>query len=197
MRNGLLALSVSLGALGLAACSGGGGAATSSSVAASSSTSFRTIPTTATTLSPSVPEGDTSGTGIGADQYTIQSGDFPLKIVSLFQCESWEQIANYNEIDASTNKFPFPGTVISIPAVCGQSQTSTETTAAGSTGDSTDSGTTTTAASGDPVYVVVAGDTVYGIAAKLDVSPTELATFNGWSDGVNHSIFPGMEIKIP
>lgn len=51
-------------------------------------------------------------------------------------------------------------------------------------------------ASGD-TYTVRSGDTVSGIARRHGVTAEDIASHNGWRDGVNHLIYPGMEIEIP
>ena len=194
------ALAVAAAAALLSSCGGGGdGDATATTIPAAGSTAFRTIPTTASTLSV------VTVAGVGANSevvYEVLPNDYYGKIVSQYGCESWEQIANYNEFEA--DKMLFPGDTVKIPAVCGATATATETeTAAATEGASategaTESATTTTvSADSDATYTVGAGDTVYGIATKFDVSPTALAEANGWSDGIEHLITPGDKIIIP
>lgn len=45
-------------------------------------------------------------------------------------------------------------------------------------------------------YVVAAGDSVYGIAERAGVAPTDLVSANGW-DGVDHLIVPGDVVILP
>jgi LysM repeat protein len=200
MRRDVSAVCAALAAAALlSSCGGGGGDATATTQPPAGSTAFRTIPTTATTLS----DATVAQAGASSEQvYTVQANDYYDKIVQLYGCESWEQIANYNDIEVS--KMLFPGDPIKIPATCGLAGTETataDTTAtASATGDTTApaTGTTTTV---DPnagdTYTVKSGDTVYGIATKFDVAPDALASENGWSDGINHRIDPGDVIKIP
>lgn len=56
---------------------------------------------------------------------------------------------------------------------------------------------TTTADEQGPTAVVKAGDTLSGIASSYGVSLDELVEANDWSDGANHAIFPGDEIRLP
>ena len=46
-------------------------------------------------------------------------------------------------------------------------------------------------------YEVQSGDAVSAIARKFGVTAEELANYNKWEDGINHSIFPGDVILIP
>ena len=57
-------------------------------------------------------------------------------------------------------------------------------------------------AAGTPVaneqsYTVVSGDLVVRIAKKFCVKAQDIADYNGWTEGITHSIFPGNTIKIP
>ena len=53
------------------------------------------------------------GVSTAAQDYTIQSGDYPLKVAQQFGVTVDELVA-FNEW-GSVNEFPFPGTVIKIP----------------------------------------------------------------------------------
>ena len=70
----------------------------------------------------------------------------------------------------------------------------------GRDGDSADAASTEPAESSlapTNTYVVVAGDTLNGIAASHGLSLSELVEVNGWSDGSEHAIFPGDVIALP
>ena len=58
-------------------------------------------------------------------------------------------------------------------------------------------GAEASAESGGTTYKVVAGDAVSQIAKRFALTADALATFNGWSDGVSHAIYPGDSVKIP
>ena len=191
VTSGVLAL-----CLGLGACGGSGDAASTSTLAAlTDATEFVTIPTTSTTLSPSVVTNvDGSTTASGEQLYEIQSGDYPLKVANLYGCE-WEKIAAYNDIPPED--FPYPGTSITIPFDCTlEGQTTETTTAAGQSTTSAASTTTTLAADGSGSYTVASGDTMSGIAAKFDTTMDAIVAINGF-DGINHPLYPGDVIKVP
>jgi LysM repeat protein len=46
-------------------------------------------------------------------------------------------------------------------------------------------------------YIVVANDSVYRIAGLHDIEPVTLANYNGWTEGINHPLNVGDEVKIP
>lgn len=66
----------------------------------------------------------------------------------------------------------------------------TTTTVAGGPSSSSPSATTST-------YVVVAGDTLIGIADEAGVTLEELVAANDWDDGESHIIRPGDVVQLP
>ena len=46
-------------------------------------------------------------------------------------------------------------------------------------------------------YTVRPGDTLSGIAAKTGTTVDAIVAANGWEDGQNHLIYPGLEINMP
>ena len=50
---------------------------------------------------------------------------------------------------------------------------------------------------GEQAYTVVNGDLVVRIAKKFCVKAQDIATYNGWAEGITHPIFAGKVIKIP
>lgn len=50
---------------------------------------------------------------------------------------------------------------------------------------------------GEQVYTVVSGDSVYRIAGLYDVDPEVLASYNSWSEGIQHPLQIGDAVKIP
>jgi LysM repeat protein len=81
-----------------------------------------------------------------------------------------------------------------VPPTDETDDSSTTTTAVTAT---TSGATTTTSATGPGTYTIVAKDTLYGIAKKCAIGPAELASYNDWTDGVNHLIIAGQKIKMP
>jgi LysM repeat protein len=49
----------------------------------------------------------------------------------------------------------------------------------------------------EQIHVVVAGDSVYKIASMYGITPDALVNYNSWSEGINHPLFQGDEVKIP
>lgn len=47
------------------------------------------------------------------------------------------------------------------------------------------------------VYIVKAGDSVYGIASSYKMNPEELASYNNWPEGVLHPLIVGETVLIP
>ena len=80
-----------------------------------------------------------------------------------------------------------------VPPTVETDDSSTATTAV----PTTSGATTTTSATGPGTYTIVAKDTLYGIAKKCSIGPSELAAYNDWTDGVDHLIIAGQKIKMP
>ena len=49
----------------------------------------------------------------------------------------------------------------------------------------------------EQIHVVVAGDSVYKIAALYGITPDALVNYNDWPEGINHPLFQGDQVKIP
>lgn len=90
-------------------------------------------------------------------------------------------------------------TYVTIPA---RTTTSTIATVPDQSGDddNTDDDTATSAED-DPtqerVYEIQAGDTMVDIARDFDVPVNYLPEYNGWTDGLQHGLMPGAEMRIP
>jgi LysM repeat protein len=207
LRNALCGLAL---VSSLAACGGGGSedsgtdAGTPTTISALGSTTFRTIPVTTVPLVDVAIDPAANGGVVGGQltTYTIVAGDYPLGIGKKLGCD-WKEVATYNGIlpDDFMTKKGFPDDVINVPEACtgtgiappGEVTPSVTQAAAVDAPAETEA----PAAAGGEGYTVLADDTVYGIAKKFDVSPTALAEANGWSDGINHAIYPGDKIKLP
>jgi LysM repeat protein len=183
-----------LALMGLAACgSDGGTGAPPGTTVKLGAASFVTLPPviTSTTIAAATPEG---GTVPGEQTYTIEAGDYPLKIAQLF-CIDYTQLVSYNGWP-DADHMPFPGTAIKIPPGACAPGSSPETTTAPAQDTTPEETTTTFDESSGGTYTVVEGDTVYGIAAKVGTTADALVAANGW-ESVNHVIYPGMKIKLP
>lgn len=97
------------------------------------------------------------------------------------------------------------GCASEIPATQATSTTTALPQTSDPTASSTPTGTATTAATATTVapvpatvpYVVVAGDSLYAIADRHDVTVEELVAANGWTDGLEHLLLPGDTIGLP
>jgi LysM repeat protein len=211
MRGRVLTLVGGVGlALVLGACGGGSSNSSSTTLQPLGPTVFVTIPPTSTTLSANIDTGSAGAAGDptapgGQGTYTVQSGDYPLKVAKLLGC-SWDEIAAYNDI-ADPSKFAPPGKVLKVPVTCAGSA---DTTSAGggatattvtpttkTTVASASKTTTTVPADGSGTYTILAGDTLSGIAKKFNTKMATIVTLNGWSDGIQHNLIPGKSIKVP
>lgn len=162
-------------------------------------TNFATIPPVASTLpgtTTSLPQG-----AVGSEsKYTVQQGDSPLAVANKYGIALTTLLA-YNGW-VSPAQFPYPGTVILIPA---QAINPVNTTpAAGSTAAGTTQSTTAAAAvSGSGcgtrpagTYVIQKNDSLYSIRKKFCVSLAALFGANGWSDS-SVTLLVGKQINIP
>ena len=215
MRSTLCAAGVgALVVLTLASCGseGGTGASTASTITISAP-EFVTIPpitdATTTTTAAATPGGGEApvGTVATAQDYTVAAGDYVFAIASkhcLAGQAGAESIASFNEWADGVNHPLNPGDVIKIPpgaCVNGGSATA-ETDPPSSepaTGDTVTGDTTPTSV--DPsvggTYTVKAGDYLSGIAANTGTTVDAIIEVNGWTDGIDHKLFPGDEIKLP
>lgn len=49
----------------------------------------------------------------------------------------------------------------------------------------------------EQLYTIQAGDSVYRIAEIHGIEPAVLANYNAWTDGINHFLVVGEQVKIP
>ncbi len=209
---GAFGLPLALGALVLASCGGSeaGGASASTINLSDASTEFVVRPPVTTVPAEGAAEG---GIVTGSQDYTVQAGDYPLKVANDFGITVDDLVA-FNEW-GSVNEFPFPGTVIRIPpgANAPTAASATDETAADGT-DAATAGDDTDAAGGDetaePVetipdagdncgegtYTIAAGDIPIRVAENFDVTVDALNAANANTDGYG-AFFAGLEIVIP
>ena len=116
----------------------------------------------------------------GGTTYKVVAGDTVSQIAKRFGLTA-DALATVNAWSNGVSHAIYPGDSVRIPP--GAKETS--------------NATTTTVPETGATYIVVAGDTVSGIAARAGISAKSLAAQNGWSDGANHAIFPGDAVKLP
>ena len=49
----------------------------------------------------------------------------------------------------------------------------------------------------EQIHIVVAGDNLSKIANMYGTDMETIVNYNGWTDGINHLLLPGAEVKIP
>jgi LysM repeat protein len=189
-----------VGAMLLGACGGSDDGATESTIALSQeSTAFVVRPpvTTVAVVDTTPTEGQVS---TAAQEYTIQSGDYPLGVATRFGV-TLEELVAFNEW-ASADEFPFPGTVIQIPPGATIPAATTTTIAAATPGGAT--ATTAPAATipdagdncGEGEYTIVEGDYEGKVASNFDVTVEALRAANASTSGYG-AFYPGLTIVIP
>ncbi|MEM9515941.1 MAG: LysM peptidoglycan-binding domain-containing protein [Actinomycetota bacterium] len=193
-----LSAPVVVAALVLSACGSADEGATLPTLDVSTeSTAFivRIPPTTTTTTAPAQVVGDDADAPrTGPQEYTVQSGDYPLKVASDFDI-TLDQLVAANGW-ASADNFPAPNTVIQIPAPITSDDADQSGTIAG---DGVEQGTV--AATGDECavreYAIEAGDTSrLAVANKFNITVDALDAANAATSGYN-AFYPGLLIVIP
>ena len=201
-RLAVVAGPLAAGMILLAACGGGSddGATQSTIDLSEGSTAFVVRPPE-TTVAPESTSVD-GGVSTGAQEYTIQSGDYPLKVANQFGITVDELVA-FNEW-GSVNEFPYPGTVIQIPPGATVASATPETTVAAGTGTEGATESTSPASTipdvgdncGEGKYTIVDGDYEGKVAAKFDITVEALRAANANTSGYG-AFYPGLEIVIP
>ena len=156
--------------------------------------------TTTSTLAPG--QVDAEGRSPTEQEYTIQSGDYPLRIANEYGI-TVDELANYNEwTPPNYADFPFPGTVIKIPPnalVPGASSGSTDEEEPPAE-EETQEPTTTLPGSDtctEGTYTITENDTSrLSVAEQFDVTVDQLDAANAGTPGYA-SFYPGLEIVIP
>jgi LysM repeat protein len=49
----------------------------------------------------------------------------------------------------------------------------------------------------EQIHIVVAGDSVSKIASTYGITMDAVVNYNAWTDGINHVLLPGAEVRIP
>ena len=154
--------------------------------------------TTTTTLAPGTVNEE--GRSPTEQEYTVQSGDYPLRIADAYGI-TVEELANYNEwTPPNYADFPFPGTVIKIPPNALVPGATAETPDEEEPTGETDAPTTTIAGSDqctEGTYTITEQDTSrLSVAQQFDVTVEQLDAANAGTPGYA-SFYPGLEIVIP
>ena len=191
--------------LGLfAACGDGDGAATQTTLLMTP-TNYVTQPPTPTTTTTTTVPGQTLPPGAPAvtvpeeQVYTVQAGDYGLKVAKLFGL-TWDELRAYNAWD-DQNDFPQPGGTVRIPPGSALPTTTLappSTSGAPGPTSSTTAPPTTVDASAGGTYTIKDGDIPIRVAQSFDITLEQLAAANGWSG--EPSTWPfivGKTIKIP
>lgn len=191
---------VVVGVFLLASCGAADDAATQSTIDLSADSTAFIVRPPATTIAP---EGDTDvvdGVVTTAQDYVVQSGDYPYKLVEQFGI-TLEDLVAYNEW-GSEKEFPGPGTTIKIPPG-GKAATAASTDTGAAAGDAAGGASTTAAPipdAGDNCapgsYTIVEGDYLGKVAKKFDVTVDALNAANSGTSGYG-AFYVGLEIVIP
>lgn len=159
-------------------------------------TNFATIPpvsSTAPGTTSTLPQG-----AVGQEQiYTVKAGDSASLVASKYGISVTALLA-YNGY-VSAQQFPYPGQTLKIPpSATGTGTDNTTATSGGTTGATTSGATpgcTVTRPAG--TYVIAAGDSLYRIKNKFNVTISALLSANNWSDMGSVVLLPGKTINIP
>ena len=120
----------------------------------------------------------------GGMTYKIVAGDTISRIAQRFGITT-DVLATFNEWSDGASHPIYPGNSVKIPPGAKDSGTDRTTT------------TSSIQPSNVPTYVVVAGDTLSGIARRAGVTIDAIARSNSWADGAAHAIFPGDIVRLP
>ena len=181
--------------LGASAC-GGDTLGVATTVVAVTPTNFATIPPVASTAPGTTTTLPANAVGTEQD-YTVVAGDSPLAVASKFNIALTTLLA-YNGW-VSPAQFPYPGTIIKIPAnaVVAPSVTSAPG-AANPAAPAAPAGPASAGCGTRPAgtYEIQKGDSFYGIYKKFCVTPTALLAANNWADN-SVVLLVGKVINIP
>lgn len=188
-----------IGALVLGACGGSDDGATQSTIALSQESTAFVVRPPETTVAPTDTAPVEGGIATGAQEYTIQSGDYPLKVANQFGVTLDELIA-FNEW-GGVAEFPYPGEVIKIPpgATAAGATTTVAAAPAAEAAATTQPAVTIPDAGdncGEGEYTIVVGDYEGKVAGAFDVTVDALRAANASTNGYN-AFYPSLVIVIP
>jgi LysM repeat protein len=189
--------------LTLSSCGDSDGSAQSATTITIQPTSYVIREQVTTTSTPVQNSANAEGRSAVEQAYTVQAGDYPVKIATLYDVDL-DELANYNQWDDFASDFPSPGETVRIPPGAkfvnpNAPDTTEETTEDTEASDTEDESTTSTVLGGpcDPgTYTLEAGDYPGGVAEKFDVSVEALNQANAATEGYN-VFYVGLDIVIP
>lgn len=212
------------GLVAVSGCDDGSGEASTVTTATVEPSSYVSKPPATTTTTIDIADAEPGQRIEQGQEYTIQSGDYPLKIAEMYGVEL-EELMNYNEW-ADDSDFPYAGTTIRIPPggvvpggepgdeappttpLAGADFVTTTPSADPDGSSDVEGSATSTDASGsvtdtelgdncgEGTYTIEAGDYPLGVAEKFDVEPQALDQANQATPSYG-MFYPGLEIVIP
>ncbi len=191
----------------LSACGGDEGEAASRPTITleAGETTYATLPPA--TTAPPVDETAEDAPSTGVPEYTVQAGDYGIKVAQQFGV-SLDDLSNVNGWSDPSIEFPSPGTIIKIPE--GATSQATDT-GGGDDGVIAVTGGESEAVGGETgeaipevgdnceagSYVIEAGDTTrFAVANKFDVTVEAMDAANSGTNGYD-AFYPGLSIVIP
>ena len=190
--------------LTLSSCGDSDGSAQSATTITIQPTSYVIRAQVTTTTTPVQNSGDTAGRSQVEQAYTVQSGDYPVKVATLYDVDL-DELSNFNQWEADYSDFPSVGGTVRIPPGAkfvnpnAPETTEAETDDTETTGGEDDESTSSTALGGpcDPgTYTLEEGDYPGGVAEKFDVTVEALNEANTATEGYA-AFYVGLDIVIP
>jgi LysM repeat protein len=191
--------------LTLTSCGDNGGTAQSATTVSIQPTSYVIRDQVTTTTTPAQNTADTEGRSSVEQAYTVQAGDYPVKVATLYDV-SLEELSNYNQWESDYSDFPSPGGTVRIPPNAkfvnpdAPEATDAETETLTTESDSSDDESTTSTTLGGPcdpgTYTLETNDYPGGVAEKFGVSVEALNEANAATEGYD-GFYVGLDIVIP
>ena len=190
--------------LTLASCGDSDGSAQSATTITIQPTSYVIREQVTTTTTPVQNSADAEGRSGVEQAYTVEAGDYPVKIATLYDVDL-DELRNFNqwEADFAPTSRP-PGGTVRIPPdakfINPNAPETTEEETEDTEADSTDDESTTSTVLGGPcepgTYTLETDDYPGGVAEKFDVSVEALNQANAATDGYD-VFYVGLDIVIP
>ena len=188
--------------LTLASCGDSDGSAQSATTVTIQPTSYVIREQVTTTTTPVQNSANTEGRSAVEQAYTVQAGDYPVKIATLYDVDL-DELGNFNQWESDYSDFPSVGGTVRIPPgakfINPNAPETTEAETASTEAGTEDESTTSTVLGGpcDPgTYTLEEGDFPGGVAEKFDVSVEALSEANAATEGYD-AFYVGLDIVIP